>query len=274
MASSRALARTLFRTILRSGRRLRCGGGSLRLIEPVDVNMHGFGRFQKRVAQTTMLLSATPTWFAEAPGIRDQIMSAVVERPIVGSGGPIEEVLTESRMVDLVKQAFRKGGPNGLQDGFAFARALAEQKKLHLNTSVHVTLSDAGNKPLVRVEGTSVRDKRGESGSSMRNFCYRMSVENLCDRPFILSGRQWDIFGELGIVASVIKGSPGVVGLTPLIKPGARFVYASGTPIPSLRGFIKGSFQMVMADTSLGEEPETFDAVVAPVPLGAEDREA
>ena len=221
-----------------------------------------------------MLLSATPAWFAEAPDVRDQIKSAVVERPIGGSGGPIEEVLTESRIVDLVKQAFRKGGPNGLQDGFAFARVLAEQEKLHCNTSVHVTMSDAEGEPLVRVEGTSVRDKRGELGSPMRNFCYRMSVENLCDRPFILSGRQWDIFSEHSIVASVIKGSPGVVGLTPLIKPGARFVYASGTPIPSLWGFIKGSFQMVMADTPEDQDAETFDAIVAPVPLGAEERES
>jgi ApaG protein len=46
---------------------------------------------------------------------------------------------------------------------------------------------------------------------------------------------------------------PGVVGKTPVLRPGEVFEYTSGTPLSTPTGFMGGTYQMV------NEAGETFD---------------
>ena len=49
-----------------------------------------------------------------------------------------------------------------------------------------------------------------------------------------------------------VKG-PGVIGATPVLRPGDVFEYTSGTPLPTPSGFMGGTYQMV------SETGENFD---------------
>ena len=69
----------------------------------------------------------------------------------------------------------------------------------------------------------------------------------------------WHITDREGRVQEV-NGS-GVVGQNPVLKPGGRFEYTSGWPLPAPFGVLQGTYQMI---TELGER---FDAKVAPVAL-------
>jgi ApaG protein len=66
-----------------------------------------------------------------------------------------------------------------------------------------------------------------------------------------LRSRHWKITDGLGRQQEV-KG-PGVIGKTPLLRPGEMFEYTSGTPLSTPSGFMGGTYQMV------SESGETFD---------------
>ncbi len=66
-----------------------------------------------------------------------------------------------------------------------------------------------------------------------------------------LRSRHWKITDALGRQQEV-KG-PGVVGKTPLLRPGEMFEYNSGTSLTTPSGFMGGSYQMT------GESGESFD---------------
>ena len=54
---------------------------------------------------------------------------------------------------------------------------------------------------------------------------------------------------------------PGVVGQTPLLKPGENFEYTSGCVLQTPRGEMRGTYQMVRPDGT------QFDAAIAPFAL-------
>ena len=58
-----------------------------------------------------------------------------------------------------------------------------------------------------------------------------------------LRSRHWKITDALGRLQEV-KG-PGVVGKTPMLRPGEVFEYTSGTPLSTPWGFMGGTYQMV-----------------------------
>ena len=67
------------------------------------------------------------------------------------------------------------------------------------------------------------------------------------------------------------KGSPGVVGETPVLEPGASFEYASGTTFSQPGGSVKGSFQMVVVDSedlSFDAGVDRFECIVPPASGG------
>ena len=66
-----------------------------------------------------------------------------------------------------------------------------------------------------------------------------------------LRSRHWKITDALGRQQEV-KG-PGVVGKTPLLRPGEVFEYTSGTSLSTSSGFMGGTYQMV------SEAGENFD---------------
>jgi len=66
-----------------------------------------------------------------------------------------------------------------------------------------------------------------------------------------LRSRHWKITDALGRQQEV-KG-PGVVGETPMLRPGDVFEYTSGTPLSTPSGIMGGTYQMVT------ESGENFD---------------
>jgi len=90
-------------------------------------------------------------------------------------------------------------------------------------------------------------------------FAYRVTIENNGQLTVQLLSRHWIITDGDGKVQEV-RGS-GVIGQQPVIAPGERHVYTSGTLMTSRVGTMQGSYQM------LAEDGHTFDAIIAPFRL-------
>lgn len=82
-------------------------------------------------------------------------------------------------------------------------------------------------------------------------WAYQVRIENKGDIAVQLRSRHWKITDGLGRQQEV-KG-PGVVGKTPLLRPGEMFEYTSGTPLSTPSGIMGGTYQMV------SESGEAFD---------------
>ena len=63
-------------------------------------------------------------------------------------------------------------------------------------------------------------------------FGYRVQIDNQGTETVQLVSRHWRITDSLGRTMEV-RG-PGVVGKQPVLKPGERFEYTSGTPLTTL----------------------------------------
>jgi len=85
-------------------------------------------------------------------------------------------------------------------------------------------------------------------------FAYTISIENSGTVTAQLISRHWVIKDANGAVQEV-RGL-GVVGEQPLLKPGERFEYTSGTAIATPVGAMRGSYQMA------AEDGKKFDAVI------------
>jgi ApaG protein len=85
-------------------------------------------------------------------------------------------------------------------------------------------------------------------------WAYHIQIENTGTETVQLRTRHWIITDALGRTQEV-RG-PGVVGEFPLLPPGGRFRYSSGTPLPTPSGIMRGFYQM---ETSAGE---LFDVTV------------
>ena len=90
-------------------------------------------------------------------------------------------------------------------------------------------------------------------------FAYRVTIENNGQLTAQLLSRHWLITDGDGQVQEV-RGAV-VVGEQPVIAPGQRHVYTSGTLMASRVGTMQGSYQM------LAEDGHRFDAIIAPFRL-------
>jgi ApaG protein len=82
-------------------------------------------------------------------------------------------------------------------------------------------------------------------------WAYLVRIENKGDLTVQLRSRHWKITDGLGRQREV-KG-PGVIGKTPMLRPGEAFEYTSGTPLSTSSGIMGGTYQMV------SETGEKFD---------------
>jgi ApaG protein len=87
-------------------------------------------------------------------------------------------------------------------------------------------------------------------------FAYTVRIANEGAEPAQLKTRHWIITDGAGKVEEV-KG-PGVIGQTPLLRPGEHFEYTSGCILQTPRGEMRGTYQMFRPDGS------SFDATIAP----------
>jgi ApaG protein len=79
-------------------------------------------------------------------------------------------------------------------------------------------------------------------------WAYTIDIANRGEETVQLKTRHWRITDALGRLQEV-KG-PGVVGETPVLKPGESFEYTSGVPLPTPSGFMVGTYGM---ETQSGE---------------------
>ena len=83
---------------------------------------------------------------------------------------------------------------------------------------------------------------------------YHVLIENTGSETVQLRTRHWRITDAFGRMQEV-RG-PGVIGVEPVLNPGERFEYTSGTPLPTPSGIMVGTYQM---ETRTGER---FDVAI------------
>ncbi|NOQ73099.1 MAG: Co2+/Mg2+ efflux protein ApaG [Crocinitomix sp.] len=83
--------------------------------------------------------------------------------------------------------------------------------------------------------------------NSMYFFNYRIVIENMNSYDIQLISRYWFIFDSLN-PAKEISGE-GVVGEQPILVPGQKHVYVSGTDLHSEIGFMRGYYMFERQDT-------------------------
>jgi ApaG protein len=77
-------------------------------------------------------------------------------------------------------------------------------------------------------------------------WSYQIRIENLGDETVQLRSRLWRITDALG--RTVETGGEGVIGEQPVLRPGDRFEYESGAPLPTPSGIMAGLYRMETPD--------------------------
>ena len=83
-------------------------------------------------------------------------------------------------------------------------------------------------------------------------WAYRVEIANTGPETVQLLRRTWRITDGLGRTQTV--HGAGVIGEQPVLEPGGRFEYTSGTPLPTASGFMQGAYHMVVTGSG-----EAFD---------------
>jgi ApaG protein len=92
---------------------------------------------------------------------------------------------------------------------------------------------------------------QSDPADSQYVWAYHIRIENQGENTVQLRSRHWRITDGLGRLQEV-RG-PGVIGKTPMLRPGEVFEYTSGTPLSTSSGIMSGSYEMV------SETGEKFD---------------
>src|SRR5262249_8347216 len=101
--------------------------------------------------------------------------------------------------------------------------------------------------------------ERSSPSAKQYVFAYTVRIANEGAATARLKSRHWVITDGNGKVQEV-RGD-GVVGAQPTLRPGEHFEYTSGCVLPTPRGTMEGSYQMV------SDDGERFDAKIAPFAL-------
>ena len=95
----------------------------------------------------------------------------------------------------------------------------------------------------IRVEVRPVYlEEQSEPDEQTYVWAYRVRIENGGQETVQLISRYWHITDGVGQVQEV-RGA-GVVGEQPVIDPGNSYEYASGTPLHTPSGIMRGQYQM------------------------------
>ena len=85
-------------------------------------------------------------------------------------------------------------------------------------------------------------------------WAYQVTIDNQSKEKVQLKNRYWKIIDSNGSEQEV-RGE-GVVGEQPILNPGEKFEYTSGTPLSTPSGFMGGYYEM---ETKEGKK---FDAII------------
>jgi len=80
-------------------------------------------------------------------------------------------------------------------------------------------------------------------------WAYQVTINNLSKNVVQLKNRYWKIIDSNGTKQEV-KGE-GVIGEQPVLNPGEKFEYTSGTPLTTPSGFMEGSYEMEIKNGSI-----------------------
>ena len=84
-------------------------------------------------------------------------------------------------------------------------------------------------------------------------WAYQVTIDNQSKEKVQLKNRYWKIIDSNGIKQEV-RGE-GVVGEQPILNPGEKFEYTSGTPLSTPSGFMEGYYEM---KTNKGKKFEAY----------------
>lgn len=119
-------------------------------------------------------------------------------------------------------------------------------------------------------EGIAVRvsvnfmpeQSRVESGKWF--WAYHIRIENHSGETVQLLTRHWRITDARGMI-NIVDGE-GIVGETPVLKPGQTHDYVSGCPLSTPHGSMEGFYTFRRQDGSLFEAAIPFFPLAAPAP--------
>ena len=97
-------------------------------------------------------------------------------------------------------------------------------------------------------------DDQSEPDEQHFVWAYQVTIDNQGNEKVQLKNRYWKIIDSNGSEQEV-KGE-GVVGEQPILNPGEKFEYTSGTPLSTPSGFMGGYYEM---ETKTGEK---FEAII------------
>lgn len=86
-------------------------------------------------------------------------------------------------------------------------------------------------------------------------WAYRVEIANVGRETVQLLRRTWHITDGRGRTQTV--HGAGVIGEQPVLEPGGRFEYTSGTPLSTASGFMQGAYHMVVQGSG-----EAFDVAI------------
>ncbi len=89
-------------------------------------------------------------------------------------------------------------------------------------------------------------DAQSNPESGQYVWAYRIQIDNETGKSVRLLSRHWIITDGDGSTKEVI--GDGVIGEQPLIQPGGRFIYTSGSPLTHPSGFMRGTYDMIGED--------------------------
>ena len=90
-------------------------------------------------------------------------------------------------------------------------------------------------------------------------WAYHITIENGGGETVQLLRRTWRIVDATG-TTTVVHGE-GVIGEQPVLRPGERYEYTSGTKLATPSGFMEGEYHMT------SDSGEAFDIAIPPFSL-------
>eukprot|EP00928_Gymnodinium_smaydae_P038588 TRINITY_DN26593_c0_g2_i1.p1 TRINITY_DN26593_c0_g2~~TRINITY_DN26593_c0_g2_i1.p1 ORF type:complete len:318 (-),score=67.78 TRINITY_DN26593_c0_g2_i1:54-980(-) len=255
MAGGGAGSRAGARAILRECRRL---GPTWSPAAPASDVLWGRGFLTDRSAPHPLLLRLAPACLHE--GIATAAAASAAPAPPAGGGSDARP----SVFVRWLRRSLRRAIAGSSAPGAAGAgeerRPLLEEDEgrgvlAFLQTqralSACTSSSEEDGLRIDAVCGFLMKDR------DQHVFAYNMRFTNNSDRPLRVLSRQYDFRESSGSVSTQIKDdqieAAGVVGFTPLLRPGAAFEFGSGTMLKSSRGLLVGRF-LVMEEPKMAAE--------------------
>ena len=155
-----------------------------------------------------------------------------------------DRIMDKDKILKAARYAFRKPpdstSPFTGEPGFEAIKILSDQ----INLSKVTSISSLGPEK-VRTICSVVYAGEKHPLDNGNTFFYRITIENLGENDIKVDGRSWRFEGdEENEVFEISKFHPGLIGLTPTIKPMTSFHYMSNTKIFSKTGTMQGSLHV------------------------------